>query len=677
MNLLASLFGTGSERQRWDRLILGTGVLAGLAVLGNMLAVPLFFGVDLIFGSVAVLVAVARLGLVPGLLVAVVGGLYTVALWGHPYALVIFSLEALVVGWLLQRGSYVVLADVAYWLVLGVPLVVVFYGGVMEMGGTATTLIALKQPMNGIVNAVLASFLLMASQLPAVTRLVRSCASGVQQLSLRNLLFSLLFAALLLPALAFIAVEAHYHRQHMEQDLANRMDLAASLVASELSVAEGEEAERVRRARERMAESHGLRFAFQDEAGRLVGGNDQVDGERGERHPARVSGLALRIDPTASGTAMQRMRRADYEHRAVVPDHPSITRVVVQAPAEPLVDRLQAYYIRQLAGLAVFAVLAALGAALVSRWLTRPLQEVNRVGEDLPERIMEGRVTAPHMKRTGLSEFDELAQNLRRMALSMASGYSELRTTRDNLERRVAERTHALERNNAELRRLAEVAAHHLMEPVRRMMAYTQRLQRDLPESVAGRPDWKRMEQQIERMSALLEDLQRYLAHRTTLPARETVRPERVVARALTMLEAGSEASAPVRVTFDPDPPPPIYADYGELLELFRQLLANARAYARPDVPPELHIRVEEGDAGIHFTLRDNGRGFEPEYGERIFRLFERLYQDRDGAGTGLGLALARRIVENHGGWMTAESPGPGQGATIRFLLPGRETDEA
>ncbi len=229
-----------------------------------------------------------------------------------------------------------------------------------------------------------------------------------------------------------------------------------------------------------------------------------------------------------------------------------------------------------------------------------------------------------------------------------------------------------LERNNAELRRLAEISAHHLMEPMRRLTAYSQRLHRELPEAVTEGTDWQRMEQQNQRMSALLMDLQRYLAHQTTVPVRETVRLEQVVNSAQSLLAARGDDAEAVRVVFEPDPPPPVYADFGELVELFRQLLANARVYARLDEPPEVHIHIEEGVEGVQIIFSDNGRGFEPEYGERIFRLFERLYPDQDGGGTGLGLALARRIVENHGGWMTAESAGRGQGATIRFLLPGR-----
>ena len=109
-----------------------TLALALLAFAGNMLNLPLFFGVHFIFGSVAVMVAVKLLGLWPALWVALAGGAYTWVLWGHPYAMLTFTLEAVVVGLLYRRGMQnLVLADLAFWLVAGPILVPLLYIGVI------------------------------------------------------------------------------------------------------------------------------------------------------------------------------------------------------------------------------------------------------------------------------------------------------------------------------------------------------------------------------------------------------------------------------------------------------------------------------------------------------------------------------------------------------------------
>ncbi|AHI30097.1 hypothetical protein AU14_11180 [Marinobacter similis] len=136
---------------------IATLALAVLALGGNYLSLPLFFGVSFIFGSIMVMLAVWFLGTLPAVVVAITGGLYTLVLWGHPYALVIFTLEAAAVGLLYRRGlRNLVLADLVYWLVLGGPLVLVFYRGAMGMAWEATTLITLKQLLNGLFNALLA-----------------------------------------------------------------------------------------------------------------------------------------------------------------------------------------------------------------------------------------------------------------------------------------------------------------------------------------------------------------------------------------------------------------------------------------------------------------------------------------------------------------------------------------
>jgi len=142
---------------------LGWGVaFSVLAVLGNYVALSIGFNVDFIFGSVFGLMAVVLLGPIPGVLVSLIGASYSIVLWNHPYAIIIFGCEAL---WLALvrrkfRFSSIVFIDLAYWLLVGVPLVFTFYLGVMDLGLTNTGIIALKQSLNGLCNAVLASIAL-------------------------------------------------------------------------------------------------------------------------------------------------------------------------------------------------------------------------------------------------------------------------------------------------------------------------------------------------------------------------------------------------------------------------------------------------------------------------------------------------------------------------------------
>jgi len=114
---------------------------------------------------------------------------------------------------------------------------------------------------------------------------------------------------------------------------------------------------------------------------------------------------------------------------------------------------------------------------------------------------------------------------------------------------------------------------------------------------------------------------------------------------------------------------PTIDGDEPQLRQLMQNLISNALKFRRPDVVPEVEIAATAGTASVEITVRDNGIGFEPQYSGRIFRVFERLHGRSRYPGTGIGLALCRRIAERHGGTIVADGE-PGAGATFTVTLP-------
>jgi len=184
-----------------------------LGFLGNFWSLPLFFGVDFILGSIAVLIVVYFYGLGFGVLAALTTSSYTYFLWGHPYAMIIFSLEALFVGFFLQSGRRnLILLDGLYWLVLGMPAAWLCYGMVMHMDGISTLLVMLKQGINGIFNALLAS--LAISFLPL--RKILEPGPRCQTISLRETLFNLLVAVILAPALLIMLLNSRGEMREMQ-----------------------------------------------------------------------------------------------------------------------------------------------------------------------------------------------------------------------------------------------------------------------------------------------------------------------------------------------------------------------------------------------------------------------------------------------------------------------------
>jgi light-regulated signal transduction histidine kinase (bacteriophytochrome) len=118
---------------------------------------------------------------------------------------------------------------------------------------------------------------------------------------------------------------------------------------------------------------------------------------------------------------------------------------------------------------------------------------------------------------------------------------------------------------------------------------------------------------------------------------------------------------------------PTVVADPTRMRQLFLNLIANAVKFRRPDVRPRIEIKAGRQDGGWLFSVRDNGIGVDPDSCERVFEIFQRLHSHDAYDGTGIGLAICRRIVESHGGRIWCESRGEGQGTTFFFTLPDRE----
>ena len=241
----------------------------------------------------------------------------------------------------------------------------------------------------------------------------------------------------------------------------------------------------------------------------------------------------------------------------------------------------------------------------------------------------------------------------------------------------------ALQRSNANLEEFAHAASHDLQEPLRKIHFFTERLQQDLKGGLSPAQDslFERITRASERMSRLVEDLLTYSRLSLTPPEQEEVPLDEKVESILADLELQIE-EAGARIVADPLP---VVRGYRrQLQQLFHNLLANALKYARPGVHVEVEIRTRpvSGAAfpvqvpaerrldGFHLIeVRDNGIGFEPQYAEKIFQLFQRLHGRNEYAGTGIGLSIARRVVNNHRGFLWAEGR-PGEGAVFRILLP-------
>jgi PAS domain S-box-containing protein len=243
-------------------------------------------------------------------------------------------------------------------------------------------------------------------------------------------------------------------------------------------------------------------------------------------------------------------------------------------------------------------------------------------------------------------------------------------TERKSSEQHLVKTVAELKRSNDELQQFAYVASHDLQEPLRMVASYTQllaerykgRLDSDADEFIAYAVDGS------NRMQVLIQDLLAYSRAGTNGKALREIPSENALKEALVNLRATIQESGAI-VTHDPLPL--ITTDGTQLAQIFQNLIGNAIKY-RGAAVPNVHISaVKNGNEWI-FSVRDNGLGIDPQYFDRIFVLFQRLHGQAEFKGTGIGLAICKKMLERLGGRIWVESQ-PEKGSTFHFALPEKD----
>jgi signal transduction histidine kinase len=271
----------------------------------------------------------------------------------------------------------------------------------------------------------------------------------------------------------------------------------------------------------------------------------------------------------------------------------------------------------------------------------------------------------------GPIEIEVLARDVEAMRQRIVAALEESETAREELAAQtevLASQADDLRRSNDELEQFAYVASHDLQEPLRKVASFCQMLDR----RYSGQLD-ERADQYIafavdgaKRMQLLINDLLTFSRVGRTSAGMVEVDCRELALRALdTLDEVQAEAGAEV----DIGPLPVLCGDASLLTQLFQNLLGNAMKFRAPDRPSRVRLHAQlEGDEW-HFVCEDNGIGVEPQYAERVFVIFQRLHSKDQYDGTGIGLALCKKIVEYHGGriWLDTDRE---EGSAIHWTLP-------
>jgi signal transduction histidine kinase len=359
--------------------------------------------------------------------------------------------------------------------------------------------------------------------------------------------------------------------------------------------------------------------------------------------------------------------------------------------------------LRQYAGVMGLVILLSSGVAFIlssalQRFISRPILQLT----GLTRTVSSEKNYDVRARKESHDEIGELIDGFNQMLEQIQQRDAELRQARDDLEKRVEERTHdlqneiaerketeeklkklaeKLERSNRELQDFAYVASHDLQEPLRKVQAFAGRLVAKYGENIAdeARDYLERMQNAGKRMQNLINDLLMFSRVNTQARPFEPVKLTKVVHEVLSDLEVRiQQHNGQVQV----EELPVIEADPVQMRQLFQNLIGNALKFHRPGVAPLVQIQAERTTLGAmdasdtkatepacRILVRDNGIGFEEKYLERIFAVFQRLHGRETYEGTGIGLAICRKIAERHGGSITAQSK-VGEGATFIVILP-------
>ena len=295
-----------------------------------------------------------------------------------------------------------------------------------------------------------------------------------------------------------------------------------------------------------------------------------------------------------------------------------------------------------------------------------PMQSFDAGADDFVSKMQEIDVIVAHVRA--------LVRRVRTMrhinGMNLRAHLHELALREADWQREQAEERaqHAdeLKRSNEELERFAYVVAHDLKAPLRTISGYCQLLD----QSTAGIRDEQANEYisktllGTKRMAAIIDDLLQYSRVNKTEDPPVATDFQAAFDQVVANLQAAIDESG---ATVSCDRLPTLTANESQILQLLQNLIGNAVKF-RGERPPEVHVAAEQQDGSWQFSVRDNGIGIDRQYGDRIFEVFKRLHAQGKYEGTGIGLAICRKIVELHGGRIWVESQ-PGQGSVFCFTI--------
>jgi len=317
-------------------------------------------------------------------------------------------------------------------------------------------------------------------------------------------------------------------------------------------------------------------------------------------------------------------------------------------------------------------MLAVLIGLSISHSISAPIRKLERATVEIGKGKLDTKIKIESNDEIGqlAASFRKMTEDLKKTTTSIGNLNREI-TERRLVERKLERAVLELKRSNDDLQQFASVASHDLQEPLRMITSYLQlldkrykdKLDADADEFIGFAVDG------AKRMQRLINDLLAYSRVGTRGKPFKSCDCESILAKALRDLGRMIEENSAV-VTYEPLPT--VVADATQLEQVFRNLIINAIKFRCGDEPPEIYISCQRNNDEWLFSVQDNGIGIEPKFFERIFAIFQQLHGRDEYGGSGIGLAICKKVVERHGGNIWVESE-PAKGSTFYFTIPAEK----
>ncbi len=341
----------------------------------------------------------------------------------------------------------------------------------------------------------------------------------------------------------------------------------------------------------------------------------------------------------------------------------TLTIVAEKPVSEALELAITTVYVVTIVILITLVVAGGLGG-LAARQIVRPIEDLATIAHAVTMGDYSQKAIVVNRDEVGelANAFNTMTAQLHSMISKLEHHVIELKRAEEKLNKM----NENLQRSNRELQQFAYIASHDLQEPLRMVASYTRLLEKRYKNQLDEKADTY-IHYAVEgatRMQALIIDLLAYSRVNTQAKSVQCVESQVILNNALSNLKAAILESG-AQVTHDDLPE--VNVDASQLARVFQNLIGNAIKF-RGETPPRIHVSAQStGDEWL-FSVQDNGIGIDPKHQERIFAIFQRLHTRKEYPGTGIGLAICKRIINRHGGKIRVESE-PGKGAVFYFTL--------